>query len=226
MKCEGNDKSDITNEIKRNEINIGQNIINEKRWSRICPTCKKELIYNKKGIRDKAIKNKRRCLSCSIVDKNKKRKLSDLTKLKLKEICNKNSFRKIGKKSWNAGKTHSIETKQKIRVGILNYIKRNGVNAPRYNLTACKFFDVLNERNGWCLKHALNGGEIEILGYYVDSYDEIRNIVVEYDEPRHYNVVGELKKKDIDRMIEICNHLKCEFWRYDEKKGTLKKYEY
>ena len=56
-------------------------------------------------------------------------------------------------------------------------------------------------------------------------YDKEKNIVVEYDEPRHYDRYGNLRKKDVDRMNEIQHHLQCEFWRYNEKTKTLKRYK-
>lgn len=195
-------------------------------FKRNCPACNKELVYENKRTRDRAVKKNRNCLSCSISIKNTNRILSNKTLSVLRDICNKNSSNKIGKVSWNKGSKHTDETKQKIRIGIINHIRKNGINAPRYNINACKYFDEINKQNKWNLQHALNGGEVEVCGYFVDSYDKNKNIVVEYDEPKHYNVNGELKKKDIDRMVEICNHLKCEFWRYNEKKGTLQKYEY
>lgn len=51
------------------------------------------------------------------------------------------------------------------------------------------------------------------------------DIQPEYDEPRHYDGFGNLKNKDIDRMKIIKDNLKCEFWRYNEKRDTLKKYD-
>lgn len=41
--------------------------------------------------------------------------------------------------------------------------------------------------------------------------------MVEYDEKRHYKANGQLKEKDVRRMNEIINHLKCLFYRYDER---------
>lgn len=53
----------------------------------------------------------------------------------------------------------------------------------------------------WNLRHAENGGEIIKFGYFLDAYDEEKNIVVEYDEPRHYIDVENniLKSEDIKR---------------------------
>jgi hypothetical protein len=60
-------------------------------------------------------------------------------------------------------------------------------------------------------------------GYSLDYYEPIKNIVVEYDEPRHY-VRNELRQKDVKRMDNIKSLLKCKFLRYNEKSGELKEY--
>lgn len=224
MKCEESGSAGITNETKKKETNTEWNIIGEKRWKRICPRCKKDIFHKSKRIRDRAIKNERLCLSCSISLKNENRVLSKKTKKRLRSICRRNALNNVGKPSWNKGKSHTNITKGKIRRGIFNHLKKYGITAPRYNPNACKYFDKLNKDKGWDLQHANNGGEIEVNGYFLDAYDEERNIVVEYDENKHYTLNGKLKKKDIDRMNEICNNLKCRFYRYNENKGTLNEY--
>jgi hypothetical protein len=93
-----------------------------------------------------------------------------------------------------------------------------------YNKGACKYFDILNVKNGWNLRHAENGGEVEIAGYFADAYDEHKNIIVEYDEPRHYDVYGNLKQKDILRMNEIINKTGSQFYRYNQKTDELRLY--
>jgi hypothetical protein len=97
------------------------------------------------------------------------------------------------------------------RLGITQY--RN------YNPTACKYFDILSTIMGWNLQHATNGGEVVVCGYFLDAYDKVKNIVVEYDEPYH-DRPSEIKK-DIKRQIEIINELKCDFYRYKESTGDL-----
>jgi hypothetical protein len=80
----------------------------------------------------------------------------------------------------------------------------------------------LSKENNWNLQHAKNGGEINIgtLGYFIDAYDKDKNIVVEYDEPRHYTD-GILNEKDVIRQNEIKTLLNCKFYRYDEKRNRL-----
>jgi len=50
--------------------------------------------------------------------------------------------------------------------------------------------------------------------------------MVEYDEPYHYNVYGNLKERDAIRMKYIMKYimdkLKCKFFRYNEEKKELK----
>jgi len=56
---------------------------------------------------------------------------------------------------------------------------------------------------------------------YEYTYDKKRNIVVEYDEPEHYDAFGNLRKKDIERMTRIIKESNCKFYRYNEKKKIL-----
>lgn len=61
------------------------------------------------------------------------------------------------------------------------------------------------------------------MGYWVDYYEPNLNIVIEWDEKHHY-INEELKNKDINRMNEIKEYLKCKFYRYNENKNII--YEY
>lgn len=122
------------------------------------------------------------------------------------------------------GRTTSEETKIKMRISHINRIKnKNGGVCPMHNINACKYFDELSKKMEWNLQHALNGGEFYVssLGYFVDAYDFNKNIVVEYDEPLHYDRNNNLKNKDVIRQTQIINVLKCKFFRYNEKKGMF-----
>ena len=91
---------------------------------------------------------------------------------------------------------------------------------PSFNLNACKFIDKLNDKFGWKLQHAKNGGEIEIAGYCVDGCDKEKNIIFEYDEPNHNR--PKRKQKDIKRQEIIVKKFKPKmFIRYDEKNNRL-----
>lgn len=126
------------------------------------------------------------------------------------------------------GKHHKPETLEKKRKIAIAYREKmiKGCRAA-YNVNACKYIDKLNEEKGWNLQHALNGGEIKLFGYYVDGYDKERNIVFEYDEPKHYSNIRDniLKEKDIERQEYIISKLNCEFYRYNEKLDLFYKIE-
>lgn len=130
------------------------------------------------------------------------------------------------------GKTHSLETKQKMsksnskpkpigfnktmRLCVLKRIENlSGQVTPNYNPQACKLINEYGKQNGYNFQHAENGGEFYIkeLGYWVDGYDKEKNIVIEVDEKYHFDFNGNLKNKDITRQKEIENHLQCEFIR-------------
>lgn len=112
------------------------------------------------------------------------------------------------------GRLVSSETRVRMRqAAIRRVIEQFG--STSYNKDACAFINDLNDKMGWNLQHALNGGEKEICGYLVDGYDKSKNIVFEYDESQHFTFEGKLRNKDILRQNTIINHLKCDFYRYD-----------
>lgn len=121
------------------------------------------------------------------------------------------------------GKHHTQEYKKRQRLLAIDRItKMKGGLRPNYNKNACKYFDKLSKENNWNLQHAENGGEYCVCGYYLDAYDKDKNIVVEYDECKHYKN-GKLKERDIERQNNIINELKCDFYRYDERNNKLYK---
>lgn len=125
------------------------------------------------------------------------------------------------------GFKHSEETKRKQRISKINYIlTHNGGIRPSYNSTACKWFELLEEKTNWNGMFAKKNKEYHIkeLGYFVDYYEPNLNVVIEYDEPIHYYSDNTLKEKDITRMKSIVDFLKCRFIRYNEKNEQL--YEY
>ena len=118
------------------------------------------------------------------------------------------------------GCKHSDETKEKLREKAIEYINKcKGPIQPRYSIEGCHFFDILNDKYGWNLQHAENGGEIIVNGYFLDAYDKKLNIVVEYDEEAHYDDLYEniLSDKDIYRQNQIIKALNCTFFRYNRK---------
>ena len=119
------------------------------------------------------------------------------------------------------GKPHLESTKRKMRLSTLDYIKSmKGQVIPRYNKSSIKVLEEYAEKNNLRLMHAENGGEffIKELGYFVDGYDPINNVVVEFDERYHFDSNGELKQKDRERESKIKKLLNCTFIRikYDQ----------
>jgi hypothetical protein len=175
----------------------------------------KKGVYSKESL-DKMSKNSNRYwkgkhlpeyIKNKIIKKNTGRHHSYETKIKLSNL--------------NKGKKLSESTKQKIRQFSIERIKKQGIVAA-YNPKACNFIDVLNDVYGWNLQHAMNGGEKIIYGYYLDGYDEKRNIIFEYDEPHHYDVNGNLKLKDQKRQENLIKHLNpLMFIRYNDMYKNL-----
>ena len=58
---------------------------------------------------------------------------------------------------------------------------------------------------GFNFQHAENGGEVCIDGYFPDGIDMEKKIIIEIDEPRHYDKNGNLKQKDIQRQNYLEN---------------------
>ena len=121
------------------------------------------------------------------------------------------------------GKHLSKEHKKKCSIATCKYlIKTHG--GPRYNKSAIHILEQIAKEHGWNIQHAENGGEFYTgIGYFVDAYDKEQNVVLEYDEPAHYEDVENniLREKDLKRQNEIIEHLHCEYWRHNEKMKVL-----
>ena len=234
--CDNRERADKKGRIDRsNEI-----------CSKKCPFCGKDVLY--KGKKSKynlirSITNNYECRSCSLrhrnisEEKSKERSeklkkanfgkhLSEETKKKIREKRKLQVITEETRKKLR-GRILTENHKLKLRIAAIEDLKKKGVllgckGARNYNLKACEYFDKLNDENKWNLQHALNGGEIELYGYFVDGYDKENNIVVEYDEKFHYDFCGNLKPRDVIRMKYIKNKLCCRFFRYNESTRELK----
>lgn len=113
--------------------------------------------------------------------------------------------------------THTEEAKRKMRKSYIAELKeKHGETiAPNYNPEACELIEEYGDEHGYDFQHAENGGEYHIkeLGYWVDGYDPKENVVIEVDEPHHFNENGNLCEKDKRRQREIQEHLDCKFVR-------------
>lgn len=95
---------------------------------------------------------------------------------------------------------------------------------PNYDLEAVPIIDQLSKDFGWNLQHAENGGEVyvESTGCWLDGYDQKRNIVVEIDEPRHFQK-GMLLERDQRRQKFLEDALGCAFYRiyFNKRTGSV-----
>ena len=114
------------------------------------------------------------------------------------------------------GRTFTAETLQKMRISASERLQGQGY-VPSYNPEACKIIEEYGRKHGYNFQHAENGSEFHIkeLGYWVDGYDKEKNVVIEYDESKHY-INGELREKDVIRQKEIEKYLGCQFIRIKE----------
>ena len=121
---------------------------------------------------------------------------------------NPNTGRKLPKQQVDK----SMSTKRK-----LGYFNHNLGFHPQFNREACEIIENYGNEHGYNFRHALNhkDGEyyIKELGYWVDGYDEEKNVVIEYDERGHFDKSGNLKKRDIERQKHIIRLLGCKFIR-------------
>lgn len=244
--------NETENKSYKNECNdIGKN------WKRNCPKCGNELCYiNKKSFQN-SVRNNKLCKSCvqightiseytkqkirnKISGKNHPhygklgvnfgRKFTEKHKLKI-SISQKGIPWTVGFREKQKNIRSSKEYREKCRISAIKRMVNQNLNgnilARSYNPNACKYFDELNKQNGWNLQHALNGGEVCCSGYFLDAYDKEKNIIVEYDESRHYkykNSQWVLSNDDVIRMDELKTKLVCKFFRYNEKLKELKEY--
>lgn len=119
-----------------------------------------------------------------------------------------------GTKTSGIPNPHLPETILKLRISTLKYIETlHGRVCPRYNKKSIPIIEHYGKQHGYNFQHAENGGEFQVLGYFVDAYDPIANVVLEIDERHHFNINGELKEKDLKRQTEIENYLNCKFIR-------------
>lgn len=122
------------------------------------------------------------------------------------------------------GKHHSLESRHKTRISTLEYLKSvKGHIKPRYNVNSIPIIEKYSSEYGWNMQHAENGGEINMFGFWLDGYDKEKNIIFEYDEPRHYIDVDNniLRQKDIDRQNFLIEKLHCTIYRFNEATGIL-----
>jgi very-short-patch-repair endonuclease len=204
-----------------------------KQYQRSCPTCNKIINFNSFSGFWKSQKYNRNCKSCSIsvINLNRTeddklnrnlsirnraigRKPSSKTRLKMSMVKKGKSMptgtgEKISKSLKGRPKTdeHKLKLRcAKIRDLQTKFGKQLG---PNYNSYACKLFEDINKKFNLNGKHAENGGEMMVAGYWLDFYEPNIKLAIEYDEPYHkYR-----KEKDIKKQKEVVKELGCKFIR-------------
>ncbi len=182
-------------------------------WKRICRKCGNEMIYSCRTSFNTSKRKNSVCRKCAILESSKR---SDRSVFKTEEYRKRQSEMML-----KARRTDSYgeEFKEKLRKHKINSFRKNGKTA-NFNPVACKFIDILNGKFGWKLRHALNGGEIELCGYFPDGYDESHNIIFEYDEPKHDSNYH--KNRDLKRQMVLLDKIKPSmFLRYNEARNKL-----
>ncbi len=136
---------------------------------------------------------------------------------------NNHMFGKRGEDSPNFGSKRSEETRKNLRIGAMKRIEKHfGVAHPNFNLKACELFKSHDERLNTKGEYAVYGGGehfVKELGYWLDYFNPELKLIIEYDEPKHYDHKGNLKPKDVQRQAEIqALHPDFEFRRIKEGK--------
>lgn len=140
-----------------------------------------------------------------------------IVKGKYQPPCTKQHRIKISEA--NTGKKRTAVHKLNYRISAIKRIEKNKFLGNKiitnFNPDACKIIDKYGKKHGYNFQHAMNGGEYHIkeLGYFLDGYDNTKNIAIEIDERHHFDLNGKLKEKDVIRQNEIQSHLNCEFIR-------------
>ena len=190
-----------------------------KMYSRSCPRCQKPIYYSLPSNFYRARKKNGSCKSCGGLGKI----VSEATKHKLSE----NKLGDRNPKYWSGKKRDPIsdETRQKMS----NAVKSNWKN-PEYRK---RYYDALSKTR--YLNVRTDKGQLELLDkwnrlgfkfepnyqvhtdtdlFYVDGYDPIHKVVLEYDGKYHMRSSQIIKDNDRQQKIMNTLHPK-KFWRYD-----------
>ena len=201
---------DITRRIrKKKEPPVWRDIMKKRvRVERIkdkpCPDCGK--LIQRKSMR---------CSPCSsrINGRKMKKHTGDLSRFTSLGFKGKKHTEEVKRKSrennnyWK-NKKHTDESKLKMRKAAVKRLNRQGM-IPSYNESSISIIEEYGKEHGYNFQHAKNGGEVEVLGYFLDGYDKEKNVVIEYME-KHHSRPTKAKKDKIRKQI-IVNHLNCKW---------------
>lgn len=183
-------------------------------WSLECSVCNKVTEYSTKSNYRRAIReNRTMCIPCRGKANKGLKRTEEQRKLISKRTQEVMKSPEIWDKFIAAMK--SDEHREKKRILYAKQKEKCGKDAPLYNSKACEFFDELNKENGWSGRHAKNGGEVSVGGFWLDYYEPNLNLVIEWDE-RHHKYPKK-KKQDEYRAEYIIKKIGCKFLRIDEE---------
>lgn len=124
-------------------------------------------------------------------------------------------------KNGTLGHPCSDEQRAKIAEAMIAHRKKIGTfYKANVSIAACKYIDELNIKTGWNLAHGLHSAEKQVGPYFIDGYDEQRNIAFEYYEKAHHKN-KKREERDEARARYIVKHLNCKLYIYDEKLDML-----
>ncbi len=114
-----------------------------------------------------------------------------------------------GDKHWNYNKKHSEETKDKIRESTIRYKINNNIIFTTIGKNETKILDQIEKESGYKILR-----QYQVIGYFVDGYDPINNIVYEVNEKHHFTEKQMIK--DEQRQLNITQYLGCEWVNIDD----------
>jgi len=104
---------------------------------------------------------------------------------------------------------------QRINTAIEHYGEIWFKCVPSHNPNSIIYLDLISEKVGLKIQHALNGGEKKFHRYWVDGYIEEYNICIEWNEKHHYN--KRKREKDLNRENYIKDNFNCSNYEINEK---------
>jgi hypothetical protein len=212
-----------------------QNVI----YKRNCPECGKDIVY-KSLASFRRVNSNSKCWYCSNVLRGKTSN---------RKGCKHTPETKMAISKQQTGRKLSLDTKSKMskfqrqrysnpnEVTKMALAVKNALHLPHIRK---KHLDAL-AKTKW-LKVKMDSGQLELIGkwnrlgfqfqpnyqlhlekdlFYIDGYDPIHNIVLEYDS-KYHEIMGQ-KQKDLIRQQKIINILHPKkFWRYNSVTKSCK----
>jgi hypothetical protein len=129
-----------------------------------------------------------------------------------------------GELNGNYGRIKRPEEIERMKHSAINRVIRQGTYVS-YNPNSISIIEEYGKTHGYNFQHAENGGEYQVptTTFFVDGYDVINNVVIEFDE--NYHSTEKQRIKDIQRQDMIGQLLKCKFIRID-KNNNINIFDY